>query len=309
MPELESALRSLEGRGAKARRVSARRRRRAKPVGRATRVPRQLQMAYAQALQALIEEARKVAERVILPDLPRLERRVVSDSKLRLDGTAEEIALLIERLVSELDPVFSDVLIERIVNAAAMRANTASLRDVTEQLEAMGAAGVALSSLSTSEQIELFVRTNTKLIRTVQSDMIGMIEGTITRGARQGLRHEEIARNLFAKATKKNPGGDLAKTQKRMRLIARDQISKLNGELARVRHTEAGIVHYRWITARDGRERDTHAANDGKIFRYDDPPATGHPGEEINCRCSAAPILPAISEDREALHSLEKQRL
>lgn len=35
--------------------------------------------------------------------------------------------------------------------------------------------------------------------------------------------------------------------------------------------------------------RHSHAANEGKIFAWDNPPPTGHPGEEYNCRCTAEP--------------------
>ena len=52
-----------------------------------------------------------------------------------------------------------------------------------------------------------------------------------------------------------------------------------------------GIKQYIWSTSGDERVRDSHAENDGKIFSYDDPPPTGHPGDEINCRCVAIPYF------------------
>ena len=36
--------------------------------------------------------------------------------------------------------------------------------------------------------------------------------------------------------------------------------------------------------------RPTHEANNGKIFCYNYPPPTGHPGAEINCRCYAEDV-------------------
>jgi hypothetical protein len=44
-------------------------------------------------------------------------------------------------------------------------------------------------------------------------------------------------------------------------------------------------THYIWRTRRDGRVRPSHAENDGKVFAWDNPPPTGHPGEDFNCRC------------------------
>ena len=51
-------------------------------------------------------------------------------------------------------------------------------------------------------------------------------------------------------------------------------------------------THYIWRTAGDGKVRSSHAANNGKIFAWDDPPPTGHPGEDYGCRCTAEPYTP-----------------
>lgn len=55
-------------------------------------------------------------------------------------------------------------------------------------------------------------------------------------------------------------------------------------------------THYLWRTRRDGRVRPEHAANEGKIFAWDDPPPTGHPGGDYGCRCTAEPYQPDIQE-------------
>jgi SPP1 gp7 family putative phage head morphogenesis protein len=50
-----------------------------------------------------------------------------------------------------------------------------------------------------------------------------------------------------------------------------------------------GIQSYRWQTFGDTRVRPTHRANEGRIFSWQNAPATGHPGSDHNCRCSAIP--------------------
>lgn len=63
----------------------------------------------------------------------------------------------------------------------------------------------------------------------------------------------------------------------------------------RMRQIGLGITHYRWQTAGDERTCPACAANDGKIFSWNEPPPkTGHPGEgrccvdaEGYCRCVA----------------------
>ena len=55
-------------------------------------------------------------------------------------------------------------------------------------------------------------------------------------------------------------------------------------------------THYIWRTQSDGKVRQSHAANDGKIFSWDEPPETGHPGEDYGCRCIAEPYYTEVDE-------------
>lgn len=47
---------------------------------------------------------------------------------------------------------------------------------------------------------------------------------------------------------------------------------------------------YIWRTQEDDRVRPKHAENNGKIFSYNAPPPTDHPGKEFNCRCFAEEV-------------------
>lgn len=76
----------------------------------------------------------------------------------------------------------------------------------------------------------------------------------------------------------------------RARLIARDQVSKATGELNKLRQREVGVSRYRW-TSGDERVRPDHEANSGKVFEWSSPPSTGHPGEDVQCRCTAVAIV------------------
>jgi SPP1 gp7 family putative phage head morphogenesis protein len=51
--------------------------------------------------------------------------------------------------------------------------------------------------------------------------------------------------------------------------------------------TSHPTTHYIWRTRGDGKVRPSHAANNGKIFAWDNPPPTGHPSEDYGCRCWA----------------------
>lgn len=94
-------------------------------------------------------------------------------------------------------------------------------------------------------------------------------------------------------------------TKNRAKFIARDQTSKLTGNLNQARMQENGIDEYIWRTARDQRVVGTpggrypkgtrghgnHYEREGKTFTWQTPPADGHPGQAYNCRCYAEPKL------------------
>ena len=85
-----------------------------------------------------------------------------------------------------------------------------------------------------------------------------------------------------------------------VRRITRDQTSKMTGQLNQIRQQELGITNYQWLTSADDRVRSTHQANNGKYFRWDNPPPeTGHPGQAIQCRCTAIAVV--TKEDQEKL--------
>ncbi len=98
-------------------------------------------------------------------------------------------------------------------------------------------------------------------------------------------------------------------TTRRAELIARDQTSKVVSQLNQARQSDAGIKSYTWRTAEDERVVGTpggkypkptkahrnHYRRNGKKYDWKSPPSDGHPGEAINCRCIAIPII-EISE-------------
>ena len=69
------------------------------------------------------------------------------------------------------------------------------------------------------------------------------------------------------------------------------------GLINQLRQEDLGIERYTWRSQDDAKVRDSHAEHDDQVFRWDSPPAGGHPGEAHNCRCYAEPIAPAPQSD------------
>lgn len=83
-------------------------------------------------------------------------------------------------------------------------------------------------------------------------------------------------------------------TRKRALLIARHQTVMLAAKLTEMRHLRAGVTQYVWKHSHLPNARPHHLARDGQIFDWKKPPADGHPGIAINCRCLPIGYIPAL---------------
>lgn len=138
-----------------------------------------------------------------------------------------------------------------------------------------------LGSQAIADVMERNIIANTSLITSIPDQYIQRVRNTVLSGVQAGQRWEEIAKGLVE-------AGEV--TANRAKLIARDQTSKMNAAFNEARQVSLGIEEYVWAGAMDERERETHRENEGKTFRWDTPPAvTGHPGDDVNCRCTALP--------------------
>ncbi|MCK5495984.1 MAG: minor capsid protein, partial [Hyphomicrobiaceae bacterium] len=91
---------------------------------------------------------------------------------------------------------------------------------------------------------------------------------------------------------KKNGERILVTAENHARFIAHDQINKLNGRLNQTRQEAAGITSFIWRTQQDDRVRPAHEEIEGRKFQWaEGAPGIGLPGEPVNCRCSAAPVI------------------
>jgi SPP1 gp7 family putative phage head morphogenesis protein len=147
--------------------------------------------------------------------------------------------------------------------------------------------GVNLQSIVTNENLEdvlvATTRENVSLIKSIPEEYFKNIESIVFSNTTQGRSATSMIKQIQKQGKT---------TVKRAKLIARDQSSKLNSALNQKRQTNLGIEEYIWRTSGDSRVRHNHADKNGKIFRWDTPPAdTGHPGQDIQCRCVAQPII------------------
>jgi phage putative head morphogenesis protein, SPP1 gp7 family len=255
--------------------------------GRVPRVaaPRAQERALGSQYEALIEQFEQFTIGYIEDRLPRL----YSQAGIRLDGWVEDLVQIIDALSLFADRVFSDSEIDRIALRSARAVADITGRQAAKQLEALIGVDIFTEPYATRDIVSGYVRDNVNLIKTIRTDLLADVEGAISRTMRSGARNEDLTREIRDR---------FGVSKKRARVIARDQIGKLTGQLTRERHKSLGIEEYIWRTVGDERVRDRHTDLNGNIYRYDDPPVSGtggerlNPGEPIQCRCYAEPVLP-----------------
>jgi len=134
---------------------------------------------------------------------------------------------------------------------------------------------------------QVFAKRNADLIVTLLEDQIARIEAATFEAVAAGARPEQLAKTI-----RKETGT----SEWHARFLARDQTAKLVSNANEQRQRELGATRYIWRTVQDERVRDSHAALEGSIQHWSDPPEPGHPGEDYNCRCTAEPWLGDVLE-------------
>jgi SPP1 gp7 family putative phage head morphogenesis protein len=136
-----------------------------------------------------------------------------------------------------------------------------------------------------NDYLRLAAARNAGLIKNLSEDAAQRVSRTVIDAAINGTSNAALQETLTQQ---------FGIVDNRARLIADDQMAKLNSDLNRQRHTQAGITEYTWRTSRDERVRALHRSLDGRVYRYDEPTGAENgerPGQPIRCRCIAQALV------------------
>ena len=164
-----------------------------------------------------------------------------------------------------------------------------------------------------SQSVATWSDLNFELIRSLTDDYIKKVNTTVVTAVTDGTNYRDLTKQI--QAVNQNM------TRARAKLIARDQIGKLNGTLTKRRQSDAGVEDYTWKTANDERVRSRHKNMQGKTCEWKDASKvkvgqtwadrsattmpSGHPGYEIQCRCYATPNMDEIWKEAEDIAKAE----
>lgn len=255
---------------------------------------------YRREMLAYLTEMQTDISKTLYPQLRALEDQFTADGfKRTLDNFVDTFSTTLAGLRSRW------LLTNKQALALAAQFVGRMDKKTKQQLEkSVGKAmGVDLAQLVKSEglsaALDASIRENARRITSIPAEFL-----------------DKIQRIVYAETIKGRSGASIISqiqevypvSQNQARLIARDQSNKVNGDITRERQTASGIRGYRWRTVGDDAVRESHKERNGKVYawrpedvgkRLDsgevmlDPEAEdiGHPGEDIQCRCIAEPIL------------------
>jgi uncharacterized protein with gpF-like domain len=136
---------------------------------------------------------------------------------------------------------------------------------------------------------------NVELIKSIPEKYLSDVHGEVMRSVQRGRDLETLTKALQDK---------FHVTRRRAELIARDQNNKTTAIIHKTRCIEAGITKARWVHSGGGRHpRPSHIKAGREKIEYDiatgwyDPEVQEYilPGQLINCRCVAKPIISGLS--------------
>lgn len=253
---------------------------------------------------AFVDLLRSNVRQLVLPSLWYVLSQAPKALQPRLDATSDTIADVISRvrlLTSQ------QITIEQVVKDIGERVSAADMRTIQKQVESVLGIRPEVNEPHLADMMASFARQNSRLVKNVSDRFLDSLETKIDDGARQGLRAEDIAKQIETDFV--DDGVDVQTARNRARLIARDQVASFRGDLTRVRQKELGIDSFVWRTSQDERVRKSHAEREGVQFDWnrdfkeqlDEMGLTidkidGPPGRPIQCRCTAEPVLGDLFE-------------
>lgn len=237
---------------------------------------------YDKILYSLTNDIKKLIKEILIPEIPSMIQEV--EGKMpndRQDDYLDRLKYLINLIFQSLQEKVNTTILNSIIIGEDIAVFN---KKQSEKLNnSIFGIDIFVDEPWLSDQLKLFSVQNAQLIKSLPSEELERVAGIIERGLQQGVRFTDISKSLQK---------SFGITRRRATLIARDQTTKLNSSLTRLRQEEVGIEEYIWQTSGDERVRPTHRVNDGKKFKWNTPPkVTGHPGNDVNCRCVAIPVI------------------
>lgn len=248
-------------------------------------------------LQKMVRELRVDIDATIVPLVKDYAPEYVQDGTPSVDAapatyTRDGWADAIQSALSALLARWTSPLFRRAAAVIAGDFVRSSLSATDRRLKRTVGIDVFGSDNRLGEYIKAATNQNARLIESISTQYQGRVANIVEGNMRTGMRPSYIEKELTQQ---------FGVTQRRAKMIARDQTAKVAGEINKQRQVNAGIKHFRWVTSKDSRVRDHHHVLADRVTKYgkgvyswsDLPLENGvpvQPGGPVNCRCVAVGV-------------------
>jgi hypothetical protein len=280
--------------------------------------PVAIERAYAGAISLHMKQVVNRALSALETKLPVWIKK--SDNVFKVDATDDELEALLKELEQGIESIFlaggGFAAAFSYVEATAQKLLMFEKNMFQQQVNVVLGMPMNLSYDWWPEARRLWANENHRLIKSLSQEYIAKLNTTLTTAFQSGWSYEETVDQIMKLSDKM--------TGYRARVIALDQVGKLQYAITRQQFESIGMDGYIWTSARDEKVRGnpfgiypkavpSHWEIDGKICKYSDPTVFSedgrkwekrtslmplvHPGQAILCRCTASPYwLPLIEE-------------
>lgn len=207
-------------------------------------------------------------------------------------------AVKLQRLLKQLGAKWEARFASAAPNLARYFTRSVAARSERTLAKILRDAGISVKFTLTPELkdiIQASVAEGVSLIKSIQQQYHTQVAGSVMRSVSAGRDLSDLSTELRQR---------YGVTQRRAAHIALSQNNLATGAITRERLLHAGINEAVWLHSGGGKEpRKTHLANSGKPYNvvdgwFDPDPKVQkfiRPGELINCRCVAKPIVRGFS--------------
>lgn len=247
---------------------------------------------YQTELRRIVREVRKDIDTYVMSAVKSTSFEYTADgvsTHIVMDSYVDVIAgalkLVRERWAS---PQFN-ALATRIARKFVTTANNSNAERTKRDL----GIDIFVDNSELRDYVQASIYDNVRLIESIPAQYLTQVDSIVMTNIRAGGRPSAIAKLLQEQ---------FGVTERRAKLISRDQTAKVNGDLNAKRQTAAGFPYFEWTDSGDERVRDRHADINDKVtvygkgvYSWNNPPLSDRgtpiiPGSDFSCRCIGRPV-------------------
>lgn len=262
----------------------------------------QIGIQYNAKLQRLVRQVKRDIDAELMPLIRRLASQYVQDAApvATADAWSDIIISAMQFLFArwQSQPVSAGA--QRIASEFVQ----ASLKKGERDLKKSAGIDVFSGSQQMQDYLRAAAQQNAQLITSIPQKYLEEVQTLVMANMRSGMRPGYIEKALQ---------DQFGVTQRRAKMIARDQTGKIQGELAERQQRDSGFEYFQWLDSDDSRVRDRHRVIAEKVtaygpgvYRWDNLPLSQdgvpiRPGSDYQCRCASRPVSAReVEENRKA---------